>query len=196
MKRLLAFLLFIPLMIGGCKQNSSSSHEQEPNLISLSETTITLSEDKTHQLVVTIDDSLKNYLVFWTMRDESIASVEDGLVTAKKVGSTICTVQVGKYSANCAVNVTNFEPLADLNIILNETEYNLNVNDTFTLPIVVKYGSETIADYTISGEPSNSNVVSFTNGILTALAVGQSDILLTVTYESCTANKLINVNVY
>lgn len=195
MKRFLLPLLFIPLILSGCK-NKPSSSEQEQNMISLSETSITLSEDKTHQLVVNVDDSLKNYLMFWSMRDESIATVVDGLVTAKKVGLTICTVQVGKYSANCAVNVTNFEPEATLNIVVNNDEINLNVGDVYDLPIMVYYGAEIITNYSIIGEPSDDAVVSFANNKIAALRAGQSDILLTVSYEEETANKLIYVTVY
>lgn len=195
MKRFLLPLLFIPLILSGCK-NKPSSSEQEQNMISLSETSITLSEDKTYQLVVNVDDSLKNYLVFWSMRDESIATVVDGLVTAKKVGLTICTVQVGKYSANCAVNVTNFEPEATLNIVINNDEINLNVGDVYDLPITVYYGAEIITNYSIIGEPSDDLVVSFANNKISALRAGQSDILLTVSYEEETANKLIYVTVY
>lgn len=195
MKRFLLPLLFIPLILSGCK-NKPSSSEQEQNMISLSETSITLSEDKTYQLAVNVDDSLKNYLVFWSMRDESIATVVDGLVTAKKVGLTICTVQVGKYSANCAVNVTNFEPEATLNIVVNNDEINLNIGDVYDLPITVYYGAEIITNYSIIGESSDDMVVSFANNKIAALRAGQSDILLTVSYEEETANKLIYVTVY
>ena len=117
MKKKLFLLAFIPFFLMGCNKNNnqssspqSSSEEEIRSLIKLSETSIYIPEDRTYQLGLEIDESLKDYLVFWNIRDEDIATVEDGLITAKKVGNTICTVQVGTYTARCAVNVTNYEP--------------------------------------------------------------------------------------
>ena len=188
-------LFVLPLLIGGC-QNKSSSEEPVQNLISLSETSIVLPEDRTHQLELTIDDSLKNYLVFWNMRDESIATVEDGLVTAISVGVTICTVQVGTYTANCTVTVVNYEPDPVLNIALATDTFSLNVNDTFELPVRVNLGNEIITDYTLTGDITDTSVVSFSNGVVTGLSTGETDILLTATYEDYVAYKLVYITVY
>ena len=142
-------------------------------------------------------DSLKNNLVFWDIRDEDIASVdEDGLVTAKKIGSTICTVQVGTYTAKCAVNVTDFEPSATLSIDLNKTTFNLNVGDTYELDFDVKLGEEIVTDYTLSSEISDSEVISMSGKEITASATGNTDVLLTITYQEKTAIELIFVSVY
>ena len=59
-------LILIPLFLVGCenKANNSSSQEQEQSLISLAHTNISLPEDKTFQLTVTVDDSLKDMFFF------------------------------------------------------------------------------------------------------------------------------------
>ena len=145
-------LLLTSFMVFGCNKNNESAPEEKKDekvYLTISQTSIYLSEDTTYQLEITVDDSLKNNLVFWDIRDEDIASVdEDGLVTAKKIGSTICTVQVGTYTAKCAVNVTDFEPSATLSIDLNKTTFNLNVGDTYELDFDVKLGEEIVTDYT------------------------------------------------
>ena len=194
MMKLLRFLtlLIIPLSMIGC----SNKQDAAKTYVSLSHTSITLSEDQTFQLTATIDESLKDYLVFWNIRDESVASVTDGLVTAKKVGNTICTVQVGKYTADCAVIVTSFAPTDTLNISLNSTDVSLNVGDTFELPITVTLGEQIITDYALSGDVSNPSIVSFNNKTITALSVGDCTVLLTANYETYSANKLIHVKVY
>ena len=184
-------LLVVPIALIGC-----SSKQEEKTYVSLSATSITLSEDQTFQLTANIDDSLKNYLVFWNIRDENIASVEDGLITAKKVGNTICTIQVGKYTADCAVFVTSFEPVDVLDISLDNDDISLNVNDTYELPINVTLGHQTITNYQLSADISNSSVASFSDKTITALSAGECTMLLTATYETYSANKLINITVY
>ncbi len=191
-------LILIPLFLVGCenKAKNSSSQEQEQSLISLSHTNISLPEDKTFQLTVTVDDSLKDNLVFWSIRDEEVASVDNGLITALHVGSTICTVQVGKFTANCAVNVLDYEPDKALNIVLTNDTFNLNVDDEFVLPMTVKFGSEAITDYTMIGESSDDQVATFADGVVTAVGAGECDILLSATYGEYVANKLVYINVF
>ena len=192
--KVIPFLL-IPLLLSGCRKKNGSDEAQE-SLVKLSHTSITLSEDKTFQLEAIVDDSLKNTMLFWTMRDEDIASVDDGFVTALKEGSTICTVQCGKYSAKCAVNVTSFEPEDALQIHLTKTSFNLNVNDTFELPLTVTLGSEVITNYTLTGEADNQSVAKIENSAVVALATGSTDIVLKVTYGEYISQDIISVNVF
>lgn len=188
-------LLIIPLSSIGCK---SKATQEDKTYVSLSHTSITLSEDTTFQLEAKIDDSLKNYLVFWNIRDENIASVDNGLITAKHVGNTICTIQVGKYTADCAVIVTSFAPVDALDMSLNSNEVSLNVDDTYELPISVTLGDKIITDYKLTAEISDSSITTFNNNTktITALDVGECTILLTATYETYSANELIHVTVY
>lgn len=191
-------LLFTSLLILGCNKNTSTPEEkkEEKTYLTISHTSIYLSEDTSFQLEITVDDSLKQNLVFWDIRDEDIATVEDGLVTAKKVGSTICTVQVGVYTAKCAVNVTNYEPTATLSIELNKTTFNLNVGDKYELDLNVKLGEELIESYQLTNDIGDSEIVSMINKEITALSTGNTDILLTITYEEYVAKEIIYVNVY
>lgn len=203
MKKKLFLLALIPFFLMGCNKNNnqssspqSSSEEEIHSLIKLSEASIYIPEDRTYQLGLEIDESLKDYLVFWNIRDEDIASVEDGLITAKKVGNTICTVQVGTYTARCAVNVTNYEPEETLNITFDKKVYNLNVGDTFDIQPVVNYGYEIITEYGLTSDILDSSVVSMNDHTITALSAGTTDILLTFTYNLVSVNELIYVNVY
>lgn len=191
-------LLIIPFFLFGCTKSggSSSQNEEETSLITLSHTSITLPEDRTFQLTLDIDNSLKNNLIFWNMRDETVATVDNGLVTALHVGSTICSVQVGKYTASCAINVINYEPDKALNINLSKDSFNLNVDDTFVLPFTVTFGNDVISEYQMTGESSNQEVATYSNGVVTAHSSGQCDILLSATYGEYVANKLIYINVY
>ena len=188
--RFLAFLV-LPLSMMSCGNN-----KEEKTYVSLSHTSITLSEDQTFKLEASIDDSLKDYLIFWNIRDENIASVSDGLITAKQVGNTICTVQVGKYTADCAVTVTSFAPVDALDISISNENISLNVDDTYELPISVTLGNQTITDYQLSADISDTSIISFNDKTITALSTGECTMLLTATYLTYSENKLINITVY
>ena len=190
-------------MLGGCSngyQPISRLAEVEPtSLVTLSTTSISLPEERDYQLEATIDPSLNRYLKFWSSDNEDVATVSDsGLVSAVKKGSTVITLQVGKYFARCAVEVTDYLPYATLSIYLQKDTYNLNVNDQYQLNPVVKLGNEVIENYVVTSDSRNSNIASFGNESLTihALNKGRCDILLTFTYLSYSVEELIYVNVY
>ena len=198
-KRILS-LLFIPFMLMGCSKaskESESEQKEDISLISLNETVVYIAEEKTYQLEVTVDPSLSDYLVFWSIRDETIASIsDDGLITGISEGSTIASVQVGKYIARCAINITKYEPDDALNIVFDKDEINLNVNDKYLLEYEVRYGSEIITNYKASYDVFDDSVINLNNNIITALKEGSTDIIIEVTYNSLSIQKMIYVNVY
>ena len=190
-------LILAPLMLFGCKNNTpsqSESGEEFPSIV-LSANSIKVAEDRTFQLTATVSDSLKNYLIFWNMRDENIATVQDGLVTGVSVGNTICTVKCGQYQAICAIEVTNYEPDAALSIKLSRTSYAIAKNDEYVLPLRVMYGEEEITDYELQNNILNPSIVSMENKTIKALELGDTSILLTVSYLDKQTQSLINVSV-
>ena len=202
-KMFLPFIILSLLTFGmiGCNSNQntsqSSSQDETKSLISLSDNSISITEEKTYQLSVAVDESLKNNIVFWTSRDSEIATVSsNGLVTAVKEGSTFISVQVGEYIARCSVNVLPYEPDAYLNVHLENDNFNLNVNDEYKLELEVTYGYEIIEDYSLSGDVGDSAIADFNDGIIVAKQKGKTDIILTITYNSVSINELIYVNVY
>ena len=198
-KRLICLLAFATMLFGCNKasKNNSNNNNVIQNAITLNATTISVSEEKTFQLEATVDPSLERYLLFWSSEDERVATVsDDGLVTAIKTGYTIIVAQVGKYFARCAVEVTNYEPMDSLSVSFERTTFNLNVDDTYELTPVVKLGSEVIEQYTVASLISDDEVISYSNGVITALSAGNADILLTYSYLEYSVQQLLHVAVY
>ena len=204
-KRLLMLPLLTLLVFGGCdknnKKNQGNSDQTEPiSLVTFSETKISIPEERTHQLVATIDESLNGYLRFWSSENESIATVnDDGLVTAVSKGNTIIVLQCGTYFARCAVEVTYYVPNDALSVSLPLKTYTLNANDDYIISPTLKKGSTIISSgCSVVGESSDANIATFDSTTLTihAVATGECDILLTFTYQTQTINHQIFVNVY
>ena len=104
--------------------------------ISLNYETYTLAKNGTIALIATVEDEYANQSVTWTSSHEEIATVEDGVVTAKQVTgeTTITATAMGGKTATCIVNVS-VDPLLDL---LDEN------SDVITDEVIEKYTDSTM----------------------------------------------------
>ena len=97
-------------------QESSTNQEQEkePLEMTISRTEIVLTQFE--QAYVSVDCSYPVDVV-WTSSDESVATVEDGVVTALKAGEATITATAEGISKTCVVSVLRSEdyPLLELN---------------------------------------------------------------------------------
>ena len=77
--------------------------------ITLDQTSVELTADnKTVTLVATVEPSNTTDNITWSSSKTSVATVNNGLVTAKANGSTIITVTCGSHSATCSITVSGF----------------------------------------------------------------------------------------
>lgn len=75
--------------------------------ISLNETEKQLNKGETLQLNVTFnpDDTTDDKTITWTSTDDAVASVENGLVTAKSAGTAYIKASVGELEVTCKIEV-------------------------------------------------------------------------------------------
>ena len=84
----------------------------ESDQVTLDRSSLSLDVGDTYQLVATVTPSWAgNKEVTWTSSNSNIASVSDGLVTAKNSGSATITATtvLGNHEASCVVNVSKSE---------------------------------------------------------------------------------------
>lgn len=74
--------------------------------ISISQNTLSFSQLGTATLTATPTPVNTSDTVSWASSDTSVATVNDGVVTAVGLGSATITATCGNYSATCAVTVT------------------------------------------------------------------------------------------
>ena len=119
-----------------------------------------------------------NYLS-WSSSNTNIATVnQNGLVTAKKIGTatiTVSTTDGSNLSASCVVTVTGIT-----NISLNKSSTTIYAGDTETLSATITPSD--VINKTLTWSSSNTNVATVDqNGKVTAKKVGTATITATTT---------------
>lgn len=153
--------------------------------ISLNYETYTLAKNGSIALIATVEDEYANQSVTWTSSHEEIATVEDGVVTAKQVTgeTTITATAMGGKTATCIVNVSA-DPLLDLldensNVITDE------VIEKYTdSTMLIKAKAQNIDQPSYLWESTNEEVVKIVatneSATLSFVGVGNCDVKVTV----------------
>lgn len=132
--------------------------------------------------------------VMWVSSDTSVATISgDGVVTGKKVGSTVISVitKDGGYAAECTVNVEKY-PTA---VSLNTTSLKIDVGTTKVLTAKVTPSDATTK--TVTWKSSDTSVVEVSSsGKITAVAGGKATVTATTKRGAITAACTVTVNEY
>lgn len=148
--------------------------------ISLDKTTLELSKGQSSEALKVIynpANTTDDKTVTWTSANENIATVKNGVVTAKAVGETKITATVGTHKAECTVTVnaklTGIKVTPDKVTVEKGQTANLNVA---YLP------ADTTDKKAVTWKSENENVATVdANGVVTAVAGGTTKIVATAT---------------
>lgn len=138
--------------------------------VSLNEQEVSLYLGKNMTLVARcLPENSDDTTIMWTSNDETIASVTNGIITAKSLGTTtISATSVTGVTSSCIVHVI---PILATDIILDKTNLTMNVEEFFLLTAAVKPDDTT--DKSIEWVSNNENVVAVSqNGMVTAKKSG------------------------
>ena len=197
MKKLLLALFTLPFILLGCNKQSGG-HKPAPTpeqYINVRVSQVTLEELETYQIETEI--LVPNTIVFYSSNNKNVAAVtDDGLVTAIAPGETSINIRGGKDYYSVFITVTTYQAKDSLQVVLSKKNFNLEVNDTFVLPLVVKYGNEVVNDYTVSYLYENEGVVSIADKVMTALNAGTTRVVVNATYNNQQASESFVVTVY
>lgn len=142
--------------------------------VKLNKTSTTLSIGSTESLTGTVVPSnATNKDMTWTSSDNSIATVSNGKVTAKKTGTAIITVTSGNKKATCIVNVVNTISLKGISINKTTTTIKEQAAETLT----ITYSPSNATNKKITWKSSNTNIATVdNNGKVTAKKAGTATI--------------------
>ena len=159
--------------------------------ISFNKTSVSVKAGETVTLTATVKpDDATDKTVTWSTSDASVATVNDGVVTAKKVGTATITAKAGDKSATCEITVVATPVTA---VTLNKTYVSLKAGETVTLTATVKPDDAT--DKTVTWGSSDESVAKVENGIVTAIGKGLSTITAKAGDTSATCMVTVSVPV-
>ena len=149
--------------------------------VSINPSSLTLQVGKTATLSVEVAPSnASNKSVTWSSGNTSVASVSsDGVVTAKKVGTTTITVKTadGGKTATCSVTVQS-ATVAVTGVNVSQTQLTLNEGESFKLGASVTPTNAT--NQSVSWSSSNTAVATVSSdGTVTAKVAGSARIIAT-----------------
>ncbi len=150
--------------------------------ISLDKTSISLKATESETLKATIlPATTTNQAVTWKSDNEAIATVDaNGVVTAHEVGVatiTATTTDGTNLSASCTVNVIHTQASS---ITLNMTEVSLKALETAELSVEILPATTT--NKVVTWKSDNEAIAKVdANGVVTAIAVGETTITATTT---------------
>ena len=155
----------------------TACQEKEPEPIhvtdvTLNMTSLTLTEGDSAALTATVSPSnADNKAVIWSTSNGSVATVNEGVVTAVKEGSAAITVKTddsGK-TATCNVTVTS-RTIPVTGVSLNLTELEITEGDKTVLAATVS--PEDATNRNVKWSSSDETVATVSNGEITALKSG------------------------
>lgn len=156
--------------------------------ITLKEKEVSMKLNETHKLEYTISpDNAINKDVEWSSSDDSIVSVSNGTLTAKKGGEVTITVKVkyGNASVTCKVKVlVNVESIS-----MSKDTYTLVKGKSSTIVPTIKPDNASNKDYDITSE--NDNIVKVDGKKIVGVNEGETNI----TYTTKDQGKKVTVKV-
>jgi len=160
--------------------------------VTLSQTELSLVKGATATLTATVlPTDATNQKVRWSSNNTSVATVENGTVTAVSAGNATITVTTedGNHTATCEVTVT----VSATGVTLSQTELSLVKGATATLTATVAPSDAT--NQKVTWRSNNTSVATVENGTVTAVSGGNATITVTTEDGNHTATCEVSVTV-
>ncbi len=143
--------------------------------ISLNKSAVSMDKGKTLTLTATVQPANAYFKeITWSSSDEAVATVEDGKIVAKALGTTTITAETHNHiKATCKVTVKNPEITAT-KITLNKTSLTLGKGESMTVTAEIEPTNTT--NKSVTWTTSNSSVATVSGGKITAKNNGTATI--------------------
>lgn len=184
---------YVGAVVGGKEivRSSAVSGKTQPivaDSVSLSKESLEIKRgDTSEELVATVlPEATSDKSVTWSSEDESVATVENGVVTGVGAGTAniVATTKNGK-TASCAVTVTDVK--------LSKSSLSLKVGEEVTLTAAVK--PDTITTQTVKWKSDKENIATVDeDGKVKAVAAGTAKITVTADNNGETATCTVRVS--
>ena len=140
--------------------------------VTLSETALSLRPTEKATLTAAVAPENTTDTLVWTSSNDAVATVKDGVVTAKSEGTATITAACGNAKAECVVTV--LPPIPATGVTLDKTALKLYKGDAAKLTAMVK--PEDTTDKTIVWTSSDKTIATVKDGTVTAVKAGTATI--------------------
>ena len=140
--------------------------------VTLSETALSLRPTEKATLAATVAPENTTDTLVWTSSNDAVATVKDGVITAKSEGTATITAACGNAKAECVVTVLS--PIPATGVTLDKTALKLYEGDAAKLTAMVK--PEDTTDKTIVWTSSDKTIATVKDGAVTAVKAGTATI--------------------
>ncbi len=176
--------------------------------VTLNQTELTVVKGEKAELTATVTpDDASDKKITWKTEDKKVATVKNGVITAKNVGETVITATAGGKKATCTVTVTAPEtkapetkaPEAKPSAVpveklgLSDTVLTLGKGKTSVLKPTISPDNAT--DKTVTWSSSNESVAKVTDGKVTAVGVGAAVITAKAGEQTATCEVTVVIEV-
>lgn len=188
MKKILVILLalLLPVVFIGCNKGGESSGG-----VIMSENEITVELYDQYTLHANAENS--SYAEFtWSSSDDDIVSVENGVVTAKQIGTATVTASSEGASGSCEVTVIKNTNVPVLSL---RSELELAEDSEFTLRPVLRFKGAEVDGVQYQWESSNPSVATVENGRVHAVQAGTAAVTATAQAYGETLSATVQVTV-
>ena len=140
--------------------------------VTLNETALSLRPTEKATLTAAVAPENTTDTLVWTSSNDAVATVKDGVVTAKSEGTATITAACGSAKAECVVTV--LPPIPATGVTLDKAALKLYEGDAAKLTAMVK--PEDTTDKTIVWTSSDKTIATVKDGTVTAVKAGTATI--------------------
>ena len=201
MKRLLCVIIALMCLLcffscGKGKEESFSSSEGKNGTIAFVQNEVTIPIGESVQ--VEVETTKKNVFIFWSIRDENLATVsDDGVITALAEGQTICYAEFAGERVMCLVKIVSSQakPLLSISVPYEGESVTLYVGDSLAINAIVRLGDSVVTDAQVEYEITQTDIVQVEGNKMVGKKVGEATVLIRATYENQVASLTLKVKV-
>ena len=193
--RHIAVIALLPLVLFACKKKQDPEVTVRVESVRLDPTDKQIVEEETFILSATVlPENASDKTVTWSSSNESVASVNEGVVTGVSAGTAMIYAKAGDKSASCRVTVIAKivppDPVHVTSVTLDKENLDLLKGQSEIIFATVL--PDNADDRTVSWSSSDTSVASVENGTVRALKSGSA--VITATADGVSASCTVNVS--
>ena len=147
----------------------------EPYSVAIDKKEATINVGGKTTLIATITPyNATNKTITWSSSDNSIATVNNGVVTGIKAGTVNITAKTSNGKTATTKVTVSKEAINVTSITLNTTSIKLNANSTYTLKVT--YSPTNATNQSVTWSSSNTSVATVSNGTVKGIKGGNATI--------------------